>query len=292
MAVLLGRKRGAAAGQPSWLMTFADLMMLLLTFFILLLSFSEIDAEKYRAMINSMGAAFGTQPLQTTLPGTGTEPGSGTEAAVQQAGALSGGVEPSAGVTIATAQSVPQIVAGLPLGAVGWQSAVAPGVEQLASVLIGQLEEEVAAGRLAVNYDQRRVVVRFSEEATFPSGAATIKPQVQPIIDRIVDALSQCSGEIVVGGHSDDLPIISSRYRSNWDLSAARAVSVVHQLVLDRRIEARRVMAAGHAETQPLVPNDSASNRALNRRVDISIYEPSCGQLFEDAPGIAPAAGE
>lgn len=266
-------------------MTFADLMMLLLTFFILLLSFSEIDAEKYRAMVDSLGSAFGTQPLQVKAPApaNGVAP-AGTLIAEGHSGTPGPGTPAPA--------PIPEIVGGLPGASAGWQPSVAPGIEMLASVLVGQLEQEVAEGRLAVSYDQRRVVVRFSEEATFPSGAATIKPQVQPIIDRIVDALSQCSGEIIVGGHSDDLPIVSARYRSNWDLSAARAVSVVHRLVLDQRIDAQRVVAAGHAETQPLVPNTSVANRALNRRVDISIYEPDCGALFEDQAIAPPANGE
>src|SRR5690554_4942497 len=96
------------------------------------------------------------------------------------------------------------------------------------------------------------------------------------IIERVVVVLASCDGDVVVSGHSDDRPISSSQYRSNWDLSAARAVSVVHELVLNRKIPADRVIAAGRAETQPLVPNDSAENRARNRRVEISIRDPEC----------------
>ncbi|HEA54285.1 OmpA family protein, partial [Marinobacter antarcticus] len=83
-------------------------------------------------------------------------------------------------------------------------------------------------------------------------------------------------GDVLVSGYTDDRPISSSRYRSNWDLSAARAVSVVHELVLNQQVSAERVVAAGRAETNPLAPNDTAENRALNRRVEIAIRDPEC----------------
>ncbi|MEC9082592.1 MAG: OmpA family protein, partial [Pseudomonadota bacterium] len=150
------------------------------------------------------------------------------------------------------------------------------GVLDLAGRLVRELEEEVASEALHVNYDEDQVVIRFSEEATFRSGDATIKPEMIPIIERVVSVLSACSGDVVVSGHSDDRPISSSQYRSNWDLSAARAVSVVHELVLNRDIPAERVVAAGRAETRPLAPNTSPENRAINRRVEIAIRNPEC----------------
>lgn len=263
MAAAPIRRRRGGQGQPAWLITFADLMTLLLTFFILLLSFSEIDAEKYRAMIESMAEAFGTSASVTGPPG-------GLVIRNEAAPPV------SVPRPVADAPAVPELLPAIGTGAPPAPTVVDPGIENLAAVLIRQLEAEVAREDLSVSYDQRRVVVRFSEDATFPSGTAEMKPEVRPIIDEIVDALAQCTGDVIVSGHSDDRPIVSSRYRSNWDLSAARAVSVVHQLVLDRRLDAGRVMAAGHAETRPLVPNTSQSNRASNRRVEISIYEPRC----------------
>ena len=97
-----------------------------------------------------------------------------------------------------------------------------------------------------------------------------------PIIERVVKVLAHCTGDVLVSGHTDDRPIASSRYRSNWDLSAARAVSVVHELVMTRQVPAERVIAAGRAETNPLVPNDTPEHRARNRRVEIAIRNPSC----------------
>ena len=99
------------------------------------------------------------------------------------------------------------------------------------------------------------------------------------IIEKIENVLANCEGQVTVSGYTDDIPVNSGRYRSNWDLSAARAVSVVHQLILNNKLDANRVSAAGHAETNPLVPNDSAENRAKNRRVEISIYSPTCEEV-------------
>jgi len=155
------------------------------------------------------------------------------------------------------------------------------GVIDLASRMIQELEPEVASEALSVNYDESRVVIRFSEEATFRSGEAAIKPGMVPIIERVVEVLSGCTGDVLVAGYTDDRPIASGRYRSNWDLSAARAVSVVHELVLNRQVPAERVVAAGRAETNPLAPNDSPENRAKNRRVEIAIRNPQCDDSVE-----------
>ena len=153
------------------------------------------------------------------------------------------------------------------------------GVIDLASRLVSELESEVASNALSINYDKQHVVIRFSEEATFRSGAADIKPEMIPIIERVVGVLANCQGNVFVSGFTDDRPISSDRFRSNWDLSAARAVSVVHELVLNRQVPADRVVAAGRAETNPLAPNNSPENRALNRRVEIAIRDPECADL-------------
>lgn len=262
MALSHPRKKARAGNQtPAWIVTFADLATLLLTFFILLLSFAEMDVEKYRAMANSMAVAFGSGNV--LAPGVGGSPVTLIESDTVSL------PEPSESDT-----REPEFIDERAEGTA--PTKIPGGVIDLASRMIRELEPEVASGALNVNYDQNRVVIRFSEEATFRSGEAEIKPGMIPIIERVVEVLSACSGDILVSGYTDDRPIASDRYRSNWDLSAARAVSVVHELVLNRQLPAERVMAAGRAETNPLVPNDSPANRALNRRVEIAIRNPEC----------------
>ena len=259
------RKKSQKKGNPDWIVTFADLATLLLTFFILLLSFAEMDVEKYRAMANSMSAALGG-----TDNVVGEDIG-GSPVSQVQSDAVSL-PEPTEAL-----QQEPKFIDEQSQDSAE-TTQIPGGVLDLAQRLIQELESEVASEKLQINYDKDEVVIRFSEDATFPSGDATIKPAMIPIIERVVEVVSNCTGNILVSGHTDDRPISSSRYRSNWDLSAARAVSVVHELVMNREIPADRVVAAGRAETQPLVPNNSPENRAQNRRVEISIRNPECDE--------------
>ena len=248
---------------PAWIVTFADLATLLLTFFILLLSFAEMDIEKYKAMANSMSMAFGSANV------LGDDIG-GSPITLVESDTVSL-PEP----TESQAREPEFIDERAPDSAT---TVISGGVLDLASWMIGELENEVASGALSVNYDKNKVVIRFSEEATFRSGQASIKPEMIPIIERVVGVLAGCTGDVLVSGYTDDRPISSSRYRSNWDLSAARAVSVVHELVMSRQVPAERVVAAGRAETNALAPNDTPENRALNRRVEIAIRDPECDE--------------
>lgn len=246
---------------PAWIVTFADLATLLLTFFILLLSFAEMDVDKYRAMANSMAVALGSSNV------VGQDVG-GSPITLIESDTVSL-PEPS--------DSQPMVPEFIDERAEADTDTKIPGgVIDLASRLVSELESEVASNALSINYDKQQVVIRFSEEATFRSGAADIKPEMIPIIERVVGVLANCPGNVFVSGFTDDRPISSDRFRSNWDLSAARAVSVVHELVLNRQVPADRVVAAGRAETNPLAPNNSAENRALNRRVEIAIRDPQC----------------
>jgi chemotaxis protein MotB len=260
------KKKKHGRGSPAWIVTFADLATLLLTFFILLLSFAEMDVEKYRAMAKSMAVAFGSNPV----PGDNV---GGSPVTLIESDAVSL-PEPMKTVT-----DEPEFIDER--GEADAPTRIPAGVIDLASRMIEELEPEVASDALSVNYDESRVVIRFSEEAAFRSGEAAIKPAMVPIIERVVEVLSGCSGDVLVAGYTDDRPIASGRYRSNWDLSAARAVSVVHELVLNRQVPAERVVAAGRAETNPLVPNDSPENRARNRRVEIAIRNPQCDDSVE-----------
>ena len=260
------KKKKHGRGSPAWIVTFADLATLLLTFFILLLSFAEMDVEKYRAMANSMAVAYGSNQVLGDAVG-------GSPLTLIESDTVSL-PEP-----METATDEPEFIDERAEGDA--PTKIPAGVIDLASRMIEELEPEVASEALSVNYDESRVVIRFSEEATFRSGEAAIKPGMVPIIERVVEVLSGCTGDVLVAGYTDDRPIASGRYRSNWDLSAARAVSVVHELVLNRQVPAERVVAAGRAETNPLAPNDSPENRAKNRRVEIAIRNPQCDDSVE-----------
>lgn len=277
MAVIPQRKKKQEGGG-GWIVTFADLMSLLLTFFILLLSFSKMDLHKYEMMAQSLAQSFGPSFLQGSGKAGGeiifaeepppppppAEDMSDLEQEFEEFEDQSGEEELE---MLERSDGESDVLS------------IDPSIEQLTETLVEELETEIVSNALNVSFDSEKVVVRFSEDATFTSGSEVIKYDMFPILEKIETVLASCRGEIVVSGYTDDLPVTGSRFRSNWDLSAARAVSVVHQLIFNNKIDANRVIAAGRAETNPLAPNDSAENRAKNRRVEISIYDPECQSL-------------
>jgi len=118
------------------------------------------------------------------------------------------------------------------------------------------------------------VIVKIGSGGAFPTGDATLTPLAVGLVDKIGDVANKAGARIVIGGHTDNVPIRTVKYRDNWDLSAARAVSVVRELVTGRKFDPARIEAQGFADTKPLAANDSPANRALNRRIEIEIQMP------------------
>ena len=256
-----------------WIVTFADLMSLLLTFFILLLSFSNMDLEKYEKMAVAMSSSFGASALSgdNKLGGSvifAENPVIPPPAKKQSE--LEKEFEDFDEPDIKLLEDPKEE----PVKA----THIDPNIDKLTENLVSALESEILSNSLSVSYDADKVVVRFSEASTFTSGSEELKADMLPIIEKIENVLAKCQGDIIVSGYTDNLPVNSRRFRSNWDLSAARAVSVVHQLIFNNKIDVNRVMAAGRAETNPLADNDKPENRAKNRRVEINIYDPECQQ--------------
>ncbi|MEM9173443.1 MAG: OmpA family protein, partial [Pseudomonadota bacterium] len=133
------------------------------------------------------------------------------------------------------------------------------------------LQEEIAQGAVEVVTENDRVVIHILENASFQSGDDTVRYAFRPTLKKIARLLETSNGEINVAGHTDNIPISTSRFRSNWELSTSRAISVAHLLLDNRRLARERFVVTGHADTKPRAPNDSGANRAVNRRVDIRI---------------------
>ena len=137
--------------------------------------------------------------------------------------------------------------------------------------MIKQFQALIDAGKLKVKIKNGKMVLELPSAILFPSGSAKLDPGFFEVMDKISSKLANTPGDLVVAGHTDDVPISTSRFRSNWELSAGRAVTVAHALLSNPAVEQSRVLVEGHAETKPLVPNDSRENRALNRRVELVI---------------------
>jgi type VI secretion system protein ImpK len=130
------------------------------------------------------------------------------------------------------------------------------------------LKPEVDKGEVEILKRNGKTVVRIMSKGFFASGSDKIMTRYYPLLDKISQALSSFSERIVVVGHTDSSPIFSAKFPSNWDLSKARALSVAEVLVNNKKIMAT-IVSEGRADTQPMVANDSAEHKAMNRRVEI-----------------------
>lgn len=127
---------------------------------------------------------------------------------------------------------------------------------------------------VSVAYTSQGLVMRLSDHALFDAGVADISPPAIPLLHKIGAIIAKTAYEVRVEGHTDDIPIKTSRYPSNWELSTARAVNVLRYIIDDFQIPSERLSAAGFGEYQPIVANDSSMNRAKNRRVEIVFFNP------------------
>jgi chemotaxis protein MotB len=140
--------------------------------------------------------------------------------------------------------------------------------EQFAD-LQAALEVEVEQGLVTLEQVDKKIIIRIQEKGSFGSGSARLDPGFHDVMGRISKVLAAKPGTIMVAGHTDNIPISTGRFRSNWELSSARAVTVLHSLLRNPEIAEERVIVQGLSDTQPLVDNDSPQNRAKNRRVEL-----------------------
>ncbi|RUR33428.1 type VI secretion system protein TssL [Vreelandella andesensis] len=255
---------------PAWMVTYADLMSLLLCFFVLLLSFAEIDAEKFRRVAEELSKAFGVQRdvEATQIP-------MGTSAVLQHFSPAVPDRTLLDEVRQRTTQQQPQLESMRSmLDAQRRQRTL-----QVADSLEALLKASSLEGVASIEVDQFRVVVRISEQGTFGSGNADVMPAFAGLLAELSTVLAAVSGTISIEGHTDNVPIQTSRFQSNWDLSALRASSVANVLVATEQLTPEKLMIQGFADTRPLVSNNTAEGRAVNRRVELKI---DLDDSFED----------
>lgn len=253
-------------GIPAWVVTFADLMSLLMCFFVLLLSFAEIDATKFKQIAAEMAKAFGVQrevpaaeiPMGTSPIFDKFSPGKPEPTPLKEVRQKTSQDDPKL-QTFTSDARVENTVKEIS------QQQVMNSMRELEKVL----KPEIDAGTLQMEQDRKRIVIRVEEKGSFPSGSADMTGAFKGLLDRISEVFMELPGIVTIEGHTDDVPISTARFRSNWDLSAARASSVANALLDSQKVEPVRVQVQGFADTRPRVANDSPANRAVNRRVEI-----------------------
>ncbi|MCB1802945.1 MAG: OmpA family protein [Gammaproteobacteria bacterium] len=278
-------------GLPPWMGTFADLMSLLMCFFVLLLSFATIDAVRFKKMAESMKDAFGVQreiPAAEIVMGVSVIKQEWSPTVAEQAVITEIRQETSEvqkehlqmkdgeGEASQQADPTPEPVQQVDQQQLEQQQAIEAAKEAIEKDLAEQmadlqesLEVEIEQGLVTLEKEENSIIIRVQEKGSFGSGSARLDPAFNEVMDRISAVLAKKPGQITVAGHSDNIPISTGRFRSNWELSSARAVTVLHSLLRNKDIAEERVVVQGLADTKPLVENDTPQNRARNRRVEL-----------------------
>ncbi|MFK7988489.1 MAG: flagellar motor protein MotB [Sandaracinaceae bacterium] len=223
-------------GAPAWMSTFSDMATLLLTFFVLLLSFANMDVVEFRTMMGSVRDAFGVQ-------------------------------HESPGEFMARSNS--------PISVAPGGSPSNPSILQQATTverIRTRLNSEGLGESVEVSDTERGIVMRIREAVLFGSGSATLVADGLPILERIASIAMEFARQIRIEGHTDDRPIATGRFPSNWELSAARATAVLRHL--ERSGTAADAMSiAGYADTRPVAANTEGAGRAQNRRVEFVLVD-------------------
>lgn len=229
-----GKTGGSSAGAPAWMATFADMMSLLLTFFVLLLSFATMDIVKFRDAMGSIQQALGFMPTGSGL--------------FQHTSKPTDFEKPLATSALKNTNHLIQ--------------------EELQDMIKEHgLEKDVEIESAA-----RGVILRVKGRIFFNSGTAELKPQSYPILEKIAEVMKRFPSRVSIEGHTDNLPVSGGKYSSNWELSAARAYSAL-MFLKNLGVDIKRINIAGFADTHPIASNNTEEGRAKNRRVEFVFYD-------------------
>lgn len=281
-------------GAPPWMATFADLATLLMCFFVLLLSFSEMDVLKFKQIAGSMKYAFGVQnvldvndiPKGTSVIAQEFRPGrpepTPIEVIMQQTIEITklsldfhdgiaerdGGGRKEA-VTLDDGKSDNTAVEQRQSQSHDQTQSLA----QITQVLTQALAREIIDDTVEIESFGQQLVIRIKEKGAFPEGSAFLQPKFRPLIQQVAELVKDVPGIIMISGHTDNQPLDSELYRSNWDISSQRAVSVAQEMEQVKGFDRKRMRVVGMADTTPIVDNKTPEERSRNRRVEISIVQ-------------------
>ena len=244
------RTEESSGGSPGWMTTFSDMMSLLLTFFILLYSMSNVDAEKFKNIAIS---------LQRSLIGGGGP-------------SILDGEDSNDMLPI---EETPDLKDNQN------KDFVSVEILDMYKKVSTYIEENKLEANVSVNMNTHGVLVNINEAILFDSGSAKLKDSGIELLKRLEGLINDFENDIVIEGHTDNVPINVDIYPTNWELSTARAVTVVRYLCETEKIDPSRLSARGYGEYSPIAPNDTAENRALNRRVNMFIVFEKVGENLD-----------
>ncbi|MBQ1458184.1 MAG: flagellar motor protein MotB [Butyrivibrio sp.] len=283
-------------GCPAWQGTFGDLMNLLLCFFVLLFSMSTLDAAKYEEVAASFSAAFGLFNGGQNALGDGALIGDG----VSQLSSLSAYTTSMGAAASGDAENPTDATSG-DQSAIGspdvseaeatLEAAQMEASEKLAKEVTealqagmtdsekAELTEEEVISDVILNYTSQYVQLTINGSLLFASGSAQVQESAYPVLDKVGAVLSSyAGGTIEIEGHTDNVPIHTSQFANNDELSDARALSVFYYIISVTDLDPANIKHSGRGEYQPVADNTTAEGRAKNRRVEIRIYNPLSAQ--------------
>lgn len=226
-----GNNNGGGGGgvqpptSPGWMVTYGDIMTLLLTFFVLLMSYSTIKEEAFRRALASFQEALGILPNERSL---------------------------------IRFEQIPAVKMMPPIPA-----------QEIIKRLRNSVYSAGLKGKVSVEEEREGVRITIQSPILFDSGKADLRPEALPVLDELIKILGESPNEVVVEGHTDNVPINTAEFPSNWELSTARAISVAKHLFQKGNLGAERFTVAGYGEYHPVATNATPEGRQKNRRVGI-----------------------
>lgn len=260
-----------------WLLTYADMITLLLALFILLYGMSNVDQEKYEKLAESLNASLGD--------GKGASIFDGTEGIMDNRGnTIFDNYKGTGGDGQSSVTTVPTTVTPKPTetASSGDDSDTLTTQEDMNDLKngINEIVDDMnVEGAIGTAIAERGLTISLADDAFFDSGKADLKTKMKKGISQIAKLLNKIDNPIIIEGYTDNIPISSSIYSSNWQLSGARSGVVAEYLVEDEKVDGTRIASVGYGEYRPIASNDTAEGRSQNRRVDITI-------LYDEAPGM------
>ncbi len=243
------KKHAAHENHERWLVSYADFITLLFAFFVVMFATSQTDRGKTQRLEESMKKAIEQSPVASAIAGI-------LGGVVDDKGKGNAQMRGPGGAEKMTAQRESQYME------------LTPSLVYLTK----ELEQDIAEGKIEVNMEARGLVVSFQQAAFFPSGDDAIPAETYGSLAKVAQAILSVPNPVRFEGHTDSVPLVNSlRFRSNWELSAARAIAMMEVLVDCCQLTRERFSIAGHADNAPVADNSDSLARMRNRRVDIVI---------------------
>lgn len=234
-------KAAGNTGHERWLVSYADFVTLLLAFFVTMYAVTRLDSEKLGIAQQSINRALSAPVFLGGFP-------------------VDSGLDKSA--------------AGLKGDLVGATLVSTPPssqIEEVTKTVQGELKDKIDSGELKLLHTGKGLVLRLPEFLFFDSGQAAVGPQARPLLDKLARILTLIPNSVVIEGHTDNRPIHTPQFPSNWELSTARAAALVRYFIEEHQLDPARLGAAGYGEYHPVAANDDDKGRQANRRVELII---------------------